>query len=185
MNSGSLSTIRILGYTDLQDMGYSVDVVVEQTVALSSGDISGYQSLIDEGKYWANHRRSNMPLFICAVEDRKLVGHFSAMRVSIQETQAFLKGESKETDFTVFPSSQSEHMPYYVYVSAIVVEASKRNSAVTLKLLREGYRMLQKHLKEHKNALGIFAESYSKEGQRLCEIFGMKLVSDNLYVKER
>ena len=92
---------RFLTYAELQELGYTVDDIVEKTVALSADDISGYDSQDNESQYWLEHRRNNMSLFVCAMQGDTMLGHFSAMRVKTDEAMAFLEGKCAETEFTV------------------------------------------------------------------------------------
>ncbi|RXS41574.1 hypothetical protein EST55_11730 [Idiomarina sp. 29L] len=172
-------------YAELQGMGYTVDGIVEKTVALSADDISGYDSQDNESQYWLKHRRNNMSLFVCAMQGDTMLGHFSAMRVKTNEAMAFLEGKCAETEFTVVSEQDAKTTSHYVYISAVVVKKSLRNSTVALKLIRQGYRLLNQYLKETPQAKGIFAEAYSEEGRRLCELFGMNNISANFYRKDR
>ncbi|ASG64855.1 hypothetical protein CEW91_01190 [Idiomarina piscisalsi] len=172
-------------YAELQGMGYTVDDIVEKTVALSADDISGYDSQDNESQYWLKHRRNNMSLFVCAMQGDTMLGHFSAMRVKTDEAMAFLEGKCSETEFSVVSGQDAQTAPHYVYISAVVVTKTLRNSSVAMKLIRQGYRLLNQYLKETPQAKGIFAEAYSEEGRRLCELFGMNNISANFYRKDR
>ncbi|MBF38234.1 hypothetical protein [Idiomarina sp. UBA4520] len=172
-------------YAELQGMGNTVDDIVEKTVALSADDISGYDSQDNESQYWLKHRRNNMSLFVCAMQGDTMLGHFSAMRVKTDEAMAFLEGKRSETEFTVVSGQDAQTAPHYVYISAVVVKKTLRNSSVAMKLIRQGYRLLNQYLKETPQAKGIFAEAYSEEGRRLCELFGMNNISANFYRKDR
>ena len=175
---------RFLTYAELQELGYTVDDIVEKTVALSADDISGYDSQDNESQYWLEHRRNNMSLFVCAMQDDAMLGHFSAMRVKTDEAMAFLEGKCAETEFSVVSEKDAKTTSHYVYISAVVVKKSLRNSTVALKLIRQGYRLLNQYLKDNQQAEGIFAEAYSDEGRRLCELFGMNNMSANFYRKD-
>lgn len=175
---------RFLTYAELQELGYTVDDMVEKTVALSADDISGYDSQDNESQYWLEHRRNNMSLFVCAMQGDTMLGHFSAMRVKTDEAMAFLEGNCAETEFTVVSEKDAKTTSHYVYISAVVVKKSLRNSTVALKLIRQGYRLLNQYLKDTQQAEGIFAEAYSDEGRRLCELFGMNNISANFYRKD-
>ncbi|MGM0629552.1 MAG: hypothetical protein ACQESI_00095 [Pseudomonadota bacterium] len=171
-------------YAQLQDMGYTVDDIVKKTVALSADDISGYDSQADESQYWLKHRRNNMSLFVCVMEDGIMLGHFSAMRVRANEALAFLNGKCRETEFSVISGKNAQSMPHYVYISAVVVKKSLRNSPVAMKLIRQGRRLINQYLKDNPQVKGIFAEAYSEEGRRLCDLFGMDNISANFYRKD-
>lgn len=176
--------IELLTYAQLQRMGYTVDDIVEQAVGLSADDISGYDSKDDENAYWLAHRRHNMSLFVCAMRDNTMLGHFSAMRVKTDEAKAFLAGQCTETEFQVVSERDAETTSHYVYISAVVVRPSMRNSTIAIKLIRQGYRLLTHYLKATQQAQGLFAEAYSEEGRRLCELFGMDNVSAHFYRKD-
>lgn len=176
---------ELLTYAQLRRLGYTVDDIVEKAVGLSADDISGYDSKDDESAYWLTHRRHNMSLFVCAMRDNIMLGHFSAMRVTTEEANAFLAGQCTETEFRVVSERDAETTPHYVYISAVVVRPSLRNSTIAIKLIRQGYRLLSRYLKDTKQAKGIFAEAYSEEGRRLCELFGMNNVSAHFYRKDR
>ncbi len=176
--------ISLYTYDSLLEMGYSVECIVSKTVDLSECDITDYIQSRGETSYWASHRYHNMDLFVCAMSLEEVVAHISAMRVKTDEAMAFLEGKCAETEFTVVSEQDAKTTPHYVYISAVVVKKSLRNSTVALKLIRQGYRLLNQYLKDTQQAEGIFAEAYSDEGRRLCELFGMNNISANFYRKD-
>lgn len=178
-------SLGLYTYTELQTMGFTVDNIVEKTVTLSADDISGYDSQHEESHYWLAHRRNNMSLFVCAMQGDTLLGHFSAMRVNTNEAMAFLDGNLAETDFTVITETDAQRVTHYVYISAVVVKKNLRNGPVAMRLIRQGHRLLNQYLRNTQQAQGIFAEAYSEEGKRLCELFGMNNTSANYYRLDR
>lgn len=174
----------IYNYQQLLAMGYGVDEIVTKTVALSAEGIVDYKNESDESRYWLTHRKNSQSLYLCVMYAGILLGHFSITPVREKEADEFLMGKRKETEFTVIAQSELDTTTHYLYISAVVVRQGFRNSSVATKLIRQGYRLLNRHLAANSFAKGYFAEAYSAEGRRLCELMAMQNIGAEYFIKK-
>mgnify|MGYP000557242031 CR=1 FL=1 len=174
----------IYNYQQLLAMGYSVDEIVKKTVALSAEGIVDYKSEQDESNYWLTHRKNSQSLYLCAMHAGIILGHFSITPVRVKEADEFLAGKRKETEFTVVTQGELETTEHYLYISAVVVRQRFRNSAVATKLIRQSYRLLNRHLAANTKAKGYFAEAYSAQGRKLCELMAMSNIGGEYFIKQ-
>lgn len=173
----------IYNYQQLLAMGYSVDEIVKKTVALSAEGIVDYKNESDESNYWLAHRKNSQSLYLCAMHAGIILGHFSITPVRVEEANEFLAGERKETEFTVIAQCELEMTLHYLYISAVVVRKGFRNTSVATKLIRQSYRLLIRYLASNPCAKGYFAEAYSAEGRRLCELMSMQNIGGEYFIK--
>lgn len=177
--------ISTLDYGDLIELGYTFNEIINKTLAVSSDEINGYQAKTWEQEYWLEHRKNNMNLYVCVIHAGIILAHFSMTSVLSHEKEGFLQGDIDETDFTVMARGEVKEKPHYVYISAVAVRKNFQDTAVSTYLIRQGYRMLNKHLSNNPMARGYFSEAYSPEGERLCRLFGMSNLRKNYFVRER
>ena len=175
----------IYNYKQLFAMGYTVEEIVDKTVALSSQAIVNYDSDSNDAMYWLEHRKNSKDYFLCAMYAGIILGHFSITPVLASEAADFLRGERSETEFTVVSGADILTVRHYLYISSVAVQEMLRNSAISLHLIRQGYRMLNNHLASNPYACGYFAEAYSPAGERLCEFFSMHNINGSFFVNTK
>ena len=171
-------------YDQLLDMGYTVDEIVKKTVSLSEDAITNYSTDKNEASYWLDHRANSPSLFKCAMYAGIILGHFSVTPVLVAEAEEFMRGERTEIQFTIVSKVDILTTKHCLYISSVVVHKLFRNTLMSTKLIRQGYRLIKYHLATNSNACGYFAEAYSPQGRKLCELFGMKNVNGNMYSKK-
>ena len=65
----------------------------------------------------------------------------------------------------------------------MVVRQGFRISSAATQLIRQSYRLLNRHLAANSFAKGYFAEAYSAEGRRLCELMSMQNIGAEYFIK--
>lgn len=166
--------LQLLNISQMIDFGWEIKDIVGEAIALSEKTISGYYATTDDVSRWSELRKKNAKYFIVALFCGLIKGHIGAVRLSEEEYRLALAGKLSEDSI-----AGSGLECKYFYISAIVIEPSFRNKRILQKMILKLKDIIERE-RQHKSLRSILANTYTRDGERLCELYGFQKITKNI-----
>lgn len=176
--SRGILPIRIYSYDDLiRDEWRNMDIVIGSMLT-SSRNIDEYTFSVADVKHWASLRRKSARFFVGAICAGDLVGQFALTLISRDEYEELIRGNLREEKLEGVTLNGSGK--YWGYISTVSLDKEFRAYGIFPMLFGRFRSILKKSHAEGIQFEGLAANAYTPQGERLCNVIGLKYVVDDL-----